>query len=32
MRDKKLTGDEVNAFFSNFQIVEPQIRALISHS
>lgn len=30
MRDKKLTGDEVNAFFSNFQIVEPQIRALSS--
>ena len=30
MRDKKITVDEVNAFFSNFQIVEPQIRALSS--
>ena len=30
MRDKKITGDEVNAFFSNFQIVEPQIRTLTS--
>lgn len=30
MRDKKITTDELNAFFSNFQIIESQIRALSS--